>query len=207
MAENRDRRLENPAKTPPRNADAIPPGLVHDDAGTSPTQTPQQESYGPYISAILEGPIHLTALDGAAEDEVMIAPTVVGAGTARLQGAAEVGKRETSHTVGDPHFEGRVVAGGERFGDLPEKIPMLPALRSVGVKSPEVSEEYLAIQTGGGPQFDDFGHLLELIAQARAGKDRADGGVALAEHRVQVEGIFTHRVGRLDQGESAIEFE
>ena len=58
MAPYCDRELENDAITPAGNADSISPGIIHEQSGIPPTQTSQQESYGPYLRAIPFRPLN-----------------------------------------------------------------------------------------------------------------------------------------------------
>ena len=46
MAAGRDRGMENNAGPLAGDADIIPSGIIYDNPGTPPSQTPQQESYG-----------------------------------------------------------------------------------------------------------------------------------------------------------------
>src|SRR5262249_23903942 len=110
-------------------------------------------------------------------DHLMVAPSVIAATVGVvLQGAAEVGKRESGDGTGNAKFLrcGKECAHGLAY--LDQEIRLGPGERSlaaVRIESTERAEEDLALEAQGCPGLNDLGNLLELPSQACGRKNRA----------------------------------
>src|SRR5262245_42911681 len=100
---------------------------------------------------------------------MVVAPAVVSPRPARLKRAAKVRKGETGHAIGDSQFDRRRIESEQRFRDLPQQVPVLPALRAVSVESTERAKEDLPTDPGRGVKLDDLSDLQKLVSKAGPG--------------------------------------
>ena len=121
-----------------------------------------------------ERPVEVPAPHGAAQDELVASPGVVGAAArVRLEGAAEVGEGEGRHRVLDAELDGRGVEGGEGLAHLREEVLLGVELAGVRVEAAEGGEEDLPAALQRLPHGDDRGDLLELPAEGRCSGTRS----------------------------------
>mmetsp|Transcript_6309 Transcript_6309/g.25564 ORF Transcript_6309/g.25564 Transcript_6309/m.25564 type:complete len:316 (-) Transcript_6309:2148-3095(-) len=142
----------------------------------------------------------LAAIDAArraANDEMVVAPGVVGAAAIAGKGAAEIAGGEQGHAVGQAEGAHRGVEGGDGGVDLGEVLRLaLQLVVAMGVKAADGREEALARQAQHAARGDELGGHAELTAQLGVGEDGADAaagertgqhplGLQAAAHQVE----------------------
>ena len=104
----------------------------------------------------------ITAVDGAADHELVAAPGMVGAVPVRGQGPPEIGLRKRGDAVLDTEFDGRIVKRRHGITDAPEQPRLVLVLVVVRIESAGCDEEDLALHLQVVAGCNQAGHGLQL---------------------------------------------
>ncbi len=114
----------------------------------------------------------------------MVAPRVVGSSArGRLEGAAEVGKREGRHLVGHAELDSGVMERLQRRRELAEQGGESVQLVRMRIEAAERDEEHLTLEPGLRARLDQLGYLLQLLGDRGVlpGEEAAHGRGARGE--------------------------
>lgn len=87
----------------------------------------------------------VAAVDGAADDNLVTTPGMIGAITVRGQRAAEIRLRKRRHAVGNAEFDGRIVKCRHRVIDTLQQSRLILILIIVGVEAAGPDKEDLPL--------------------------------------------------------------
>ena len=111
----------------------------------------------------------LAALDAAAEEELVAAPAVIGAGAIGRDGAPKLGDAEYGDVVPRALCNHLRLEGADGRIDLTEEERHVWAVIRVGIKRAVRHKEDLALRLQLTACANHLGHLLELLANPVAG--------------------------------------
>ena len=127
--------------------------------------------------------VEVAAAHRAADDEVVVAPRVIGAddagaGAGRLQRAAEIGQRERRDLLVHPELDGRIDRTRlHRLADLRSRLACVATWFWCVSNPPSWQKKICRVSPSagdGGVELDHLGDLLQLVAERRVREHRPE---------------------------------
>ena len=138
--------------------------------------------------------IETAAIDRAAHDEMVRAPTMIGTIAVRLQSPAKIGGSEGRDLVGNTQFHGGFVKGIHREIELPHQIILIANKIIMQVEPAHADHEHLTPCTQRLTRRDQAGDDLQLFCQTVAAGGRTERRGQ--RNRLQCSGQYAFRVDR-----------
>ncbi len=139
--------------------------LIHAGGGDPIAASRVQRMSGQIDVWVWEGSIDFLAIECAAHDEMMTAPTVVRAATIAVIGSIKITGGKTGDAVS--HVDGfqSILKALHRGADTAEEVGMIGKLRAMGVKSTCRHKEDLPRDAQWSLRLDHLGHGAELLTE------------------------------------------
>jgi hypothetical protein len=115
------------------------------------------------------------ALDGAAEDELMAAPAVVGARTVRGESATKIRGGESGDVLSDPQFICRGIKRVQGLAQFREQVCLACQLITVRIVATDGTEKNLTAHAKIGPRGNEPGNHVQLLGQRGRGENGLQG--------------------------------